>query len=116
MAIMIGLVGIGFVANIAIGVYACVFSRIVFDHYVRKHYPAVYERLTQDPEFASMLFDQSSEMRLFRTSSRELSEDERLEFLRRRSKQLYWWTFGLWLSSGGAIVVACILCALGVVK
>lgn len=107
MEIVIGVFGFGLAANTAMFLYALFFSRVTFDRYVRKQYPALYSRLMARamPGFTPTS-DRTDEMRVFRTESSEYKDDERLEFLRHRSRALFRQAIFMWFALGAMLILA----------
>lgn len=92
---LIGLTVMLGVCGSVVLVCAVVFSRYVFDSYVRRHHPDVYRRLTEDP-MLMFATDASKEMARFRVRIDDDLGDKRLRTMKLISQWLYGTAVGLW--------------------
>jgi len=87
------------IVDIALWVTAYLYSRFVFDSYLKKHHRDKWNELSSHQGFAGaklFSFDRTPQMRTFRMTSRETLGDGRLQKLRMNSIRLFKSAIILW--------------------
>lgn len=89
------------VADIALWVISYLYSRFVFDSYLKEHHREKWNELTSYQGFAVaklFSFDRTPQMRTFRMTSKDALGDDRLQKLRMNSIRLFKSAIILWCS------------------
>jgi hypothetical protein len=91
--------------SIGMFLWAVLFSRIVFDRYVKRHHLDVWRRLRDGRRAPMLSTDATYEMAVFRSRVNDDLGDRRLRSMKLTSRKLYWCAAGLWLLAVLSLVV-----------